>query len=182
MNAATLVTSCRAALVVPLLLVLPHRAWCDALPASVTACLAQVDREARLNCYDREISRFVHAPPPAAPSAPTAPVAAAAPAVIAAPTEAAPSPAVAAPAAPRPPAGVTVASEPRHIRAHVTSSDSVASVLTVHLDNGQTWRQVQGESAYASVRPGDPVSIDRSLGAYWLTGPDGVAVKVEQQK
>ncbi len=48
----------------------------------------------------------------------------------------------------------------------------------VFLDNSQVWEQIQEASAEIHLKAGDTVTIDRSLGYYWLSGRDGVAVKV----
>jgi len=36
--------------------------------------------------------------------------------------------------------------------------------------------------ASPNLRVGDAVTIDRAMAAYWLSGPNGVAIKVKQRK
>jgi len=52
----------------------------------------------------------------------------------------------------------------------------------LHLDNGQIWQQVQAADADANLHPGDAVTIDRSLGSYWLSGRSGAALKVKRRQ
>jgi hypothetical protein len=74
----------------------------------------------------------------------------------------------------------TPLSRRRGICRHAWSAWKVRKVL--HLDNGQTWEQVQEASADLHLRAGDTVKIDRQLGDYWLSGRYGVAMKVRQKK
>lgn len=55
--------------------------------------------------------------------------------------------------------------------------------LVVHLDNGQTWEQVQAAAVDLNLRVGDTVTVEkRVLGAYWLTARSGETMKVRQKK
>ncbi|MDB6044598.1 MAG: hypothetical protein JWM63_3149 [Gammaproteobacteria bacterium] len=72
--------------------------------------------------------------------------------------------------------------EPRHLSARVLSVEGSQDEMVLHLDNGQTWEQVQEASADLHLRAGDTVKIDRQLGDYWLSGRYGVAMKVRRKK
>jgi hypothetical protein len=52
----------------------------------------------------------------------------------------------------------------------------------LHLDNGQIWQQVQATDADPNLHRGDAVTIDRSLGDYWLSGRSGSALKVKRRQ
>jgi hypothetical protein len=78
--------------------------------------------------------------------------------------------------------GAQGASEPRHIAARVVSVGGYADEIVLHLDNGQIWQQVQATDADPNLQPGDAVTIDRSLGSYWLSGPSGTALKVKRRQ
>jgi len=184
----------------PATVLLPRPVRADSLPATVAACAAEHDPSKRLACYDREVARFAPAPPAAVAPAAVAP-AAVAPAAVApaAVAPAAVAPAAVAPAAAAPAAGVTAAAavgagestpasgaqgatEPRHIAARIVSIENYADELVLHLDNGQIWQQVQAADADANLHPGDAVTIDRSLGSYWLSGRSGAALKVKRRQ
>src|SRR5581483_8085097 len=78
-------------------------------------------------------------------------------------------------------AGTGSASPPRHIAARIVRVENFPDAIVVHLDNGQVWQQVQEASAAVNLRAGDTVTIDREMAAYWLSGKDGVVVKVRQK-
>jgi hypothetical protein len=149
--------------------VLAQAAQAESLPASVRACAQETDSLKRLICYDREVAKYSDqpssgggkTPPVAGPAAPTA--------------TAQPSPQPA-------PAAASPSEAPRHISAKIVSIENFPDEIVVHLDNGQVWQQVQEATASVSLRPGDTVTIDREMAAYWLSGSDGVAVKVRQKK
>jgi len=149
----------------PATVLLPRPVRADSLPATVAACAAEHDPSKRLACYDREVARFAPAPPAAA--APAAGVTAAA-AVGAGEST--------------PASGAQGATEPRHIAARIVSIENYADELVLHLDNGQIWQQVQAADADANLHPGDAVTIDRSLGSYWLSGRSGAALKVKRRQ
>ena len=72
-------------------------------------------------------------------------------------------------------AGVDV---PRHVAARIASVEHFPDYVVVHLDNQQTWKQVSDSPGSPTLRNGDPVTIDRQMGSYWLAGPKGEAVQV----
>ena len=169
----------------PATVLLPRPVRADSLPATVAACAAEHDPSKRLACYDREVARFAPAPPAAVAPAAVAP-AAVAPAAVA-PAAAAPAAGVTAAAAvgageSTPASGAQGATEPRHIAARIVSIENYADELVLHLDNGQIWQQVQAADADANLHPGDAVTIDRSLGSYWLSGRSGTALKVKRRQ
>jgi hypothetical protein len=161
---------------------LPARA--ESLPASVRACAAESDSLRRLVCYDREVARFTDpsaapGPPPVAEAKPAAPpssqaVAAASASKAEAAVPGSPAIAVAPGSSPQ--------NEVRHLTAHVVSIDNTPGALVVRLDNHQIWAQAQATDADLNLRVGDPVTIDKSLGGYWLAGRYGGTVKVRQIK
>jgi len=154
-----------------LLIALPALASAETLPASVAACAAETDVLHRLACYDREVARFLQKAPgtasrdAAAPAAPAAPAGAAAPAVAPTPTVVAPNP----------------ENDARHVAGHIVGLDGSGDAVIVHLDNGQSWQQVQKADATMSLRTGDRVTIDRGLGGtYWLAGPSQAVMQVKR--
>jgi hypothetical protein len=162
----------------------------DSLPASIRACAQESDSLKRLICFDKEVARYNDQPsagaPPAASSSgrdlrsqPTTPTVKPGPpredrsdssGSVQTPSTAATSPPAQTPASP-----------PRHITARILSIENFPDAIVVHLDNGQVWQQIQEATASVSLRPGDTVSIDREMAAFWLSGKDGVAVKVRQK-
>jgi hypothetical protein len=154
-------------------LALAPAARAESVPASIRACTLETDSLKRLICFDRELARYSDQPstggakqvPPATAASPigaaAAPVGAAAPATPAAP---------AAPAKP-----------PRHTSARIVSIENFPDALVVHLDNDQVWQQIQVASADVNLHAGDTVSIDREMGSFWLSGSNGVAMKVKQK-
>jgi len=52
--------------------------------------------------------------------------------------------------------------------------------MILHLDNGQTWQQVQAVAGDLSLKVGDSIIIEHHLGADWLTGPHVSHMKVRQ--
>jgi hypothetical protein len=154
----------------------------ESVPASVRACTLETDSLKRLICFDREVARYGAQPssgdakqlPPAADlrSQPTTPK------VLPGPpredrSDSGDQPAVAAPA----PANL-----PRHMAARIVSIESFPDAMVVHLDNDQVWEQIQEASADVNLHAGDTVSIDREMGSFWLSGSNGVAIKVKQKK
>jgi hypothetical protein len=137
-----------------------HAAKADSLPPSVAACAAEHDIGKRLACYDREVARF-------APVSPGAEVKAAT---------------VVAPGNSGVASGTQPAAEPAHIAASIVSIESYADEIVLHLSNGQIWQQVQAAEADPNLHPGDAVTIDRSLGSYWLSGRSGIALKVRRRQ
>jgi hypothetical protein len=67
---------------------------------------------------------------------------------------------------------------PRHVAARIASVEHFPDYVVVHLDNQQTWKQVSDSPGSPTLRNGDPVTIDRQMGSYWLAGPKGEAVQV----
>jgi hypothetical protein len=98
-----------------------------------------------------------------------------APAVVgSAPAVAGSAPAVAAEAAEKP----VGPAAPRHVAARISSIEHFPDYVVVHLDNQQTWKQVSDSPGGLVLRNGDPVTIDKQMGSYWLAGPKGEAVQV----
>jgi hypothetical protein len=148
-------------------LVLAPAARAESVPASIRACTLETDSLKRLICFDRELARYSDEPstggakqvPPATSASPIG--AAVAPAIPAAPT---------APAKP-----------PRHTSARIVSIENFPDALVVHLDNDQVWQQIQVASADVNLHAGETVSIDREMGSFWLSGSNGIAMKVKQK-
>jgi len=163
----------------PAAVFLPRPVRADSLPASVAACAAEHDGRKRLACYDREVARFAPVPP-VAPVPPAAAVAPAAPVPPAAEVTAATA-AVGAGES-KATSGAQGATEPRHIAARIVRIEGYADDIVLHLDNGQIWQQVQAADADPNLHPGDAVTIDRSLGSYWLSGRSGTALKVKRRQ
>ena len=67
---------------------------------------------------------------------------------------------------------------PRHVAARISSIEHFPDYVVVHLDNQQTWKQVSDSPGGLVLRNGDPVTIDKQMGSYWLAGPKGEAVQV----
>ena len=153
-------------------LALAPAARAESVPASIRACTLETDSLKRLICFDRELARYSDQPstggakqvPPAAAASPIGAAAAGGAATPAAP---------AAPAAPAKP--------PRHTSARIVSIESFPDALVLHLDNDQVWEQIQVASADVNLHAGDTVSIDREMGSFWLSGNNGVAMKVKQK-
>ncbi|MFL6600940.1 MAG: hypothetical protein ACJ8R9_06370 [Steroidobacteraceae bacterium] len=168
-------------------LVLAPAARAESIPASVRACALETDSLKRLICFDREVARYSDQPstggatqPPAGlpptrdlRSQPTTPKVPPGPPREDRSDSAEQPVAPAAPAAPKP---------PRHIGARIVSIENFPDALVLHLDNDQVWQQIQEASADVNLHAGDTVSIDRELGSYWLSGGNGVAIKVKQKK
>jgi hypothetical protein len=153
-------------------------AQADSLPPSVRACAQEPDSLKRLVCFDREVARYndqaTAAAGKAVPIPPPVPVP---PASALSGSAQAPSAAATAPAQD----SASPASPPKHISAHVVSVENFPDAIVVHLDNGQVWQQIQEATGTVGLRAGDTVTIDREMAAYWLSGKDGVAVKVRQK-
>jgi hypothetical protein len=69
----------------------------------------------------------------------------------------------------------------RHVAARIASIDHFPDYVVVHLDNQQIWKQVSDSPGGAALRTGDPVTIDKEMGSYWLSGTKGEAVQVKLQ-
>jgi len=177
----------QAALVCPALiyaLALAPVARADSVPASIRACALESDSLKRLVCFDREVARYSGQPstgdakqaPPAAPpdlrAQPTTPK------VPPGPPREDQSGSADQPAAPT----AAPVKLPRHIAARIVSIENFPDALVVHLDNNQVWEQIQEASADVNLHTGDTVSIDRELGSFWLSGRNGVAIKVKRKK
>jgi hypothetical protein len=78
-----------------------------------------------------------------------------------------------------PVAGAGKSAAPRHVAAHISSVEYFSDYVVLHLDNQQTWKQVSDSPGSPVLRKGDPVTIDRQLGSYWLAGPKGEALQVQ---
>jgi hypothetical protein len=145
----------------------------DSLPAQLTACLAISGMLQRLACYDRVAhslgplprSALVQRPAPPPPAAYVVPPAAvAAPPVIAS----APPIGLGSERLPR-----TASAAPRRAQELIAHVASVAydphNRFTVTLDNGQVWRQLEGDTAILRGARNATVRISRgALGSYDL--------------
>jgi hypothetical protein len=69
----------------------------------------------------------------------------------------------------------------RHVAARIVSIDHFPDYVVVHLDNQQIWKQVSDSPGGPALRTGDPVTIDKEMGSYWLSGAKGEAVQVKLQ-
>jgi len=181
-----------ALLSAPVACVAAPAAQAESVPASVRACTFETDSLKRLICFDREVAKYVGQPGgdtqsgdlrsqpttpkvlPGPPREDRSEAGAGASASTAAPATAASAVAAPAPAAAPPPQ--------KHFSGKILSIENFPDAMVVHLDNGQVWQQVQEANASLNLRPGDTVTIDREFAAYWLSGKDGVAVKVRQKK
>lgn len=169
----------------------------ESLPASVRACAAETDSLKRLICYDREVARFPDpkATSPAAKNQPAprtsgdssantaataAPATAAAADSTSAPATAAAGDSTSARSSAPPPGKPATADKPGRVTARIISIDRSPNELVLHLDNGQTWQQLQAVVGDLSLKTGDNVTIDKRLGSYWLTGPHVSGMKVRQ--
>jgi hypothetical protein len=190
----------------PLVAFAPAAAAAEPFAASVLACAAEADRERRLDCYDRAVASFTAklsdgkrdagteraAAVTAAGGVGTGGVVARAEAGAgasgAAPQAAGSGATTNAPAATANGAGATTNTSattdnrkalPTHISAQVTSVDYFPDHVVVHLDNHQVWQQVSEGSSELGLQPGDPVTVDRQMGSYWLAGRKGGAIQVK---
>lgn len=174
-----------------LLALVPALASAESLPASVRACASETDPQERLACYDREVASFPAPAPKAAtrhesttagtPTGPTPTTTAAAPTAPSSNATAPPAVAKANAAAPQAAQTNSSNKEPQHVSARVVGIDHSPSELTLHLDNGQVWEEIQSVSGDLSLREGDTVTIDKHLGTYWLTGPHVSSMRVRQK-
>jgi hypothetical protein len=67
----------------------------------------------------------------------------------------------------------------RHFSGRIVNVDYFPDYVVVHLDNEQVWKQVSESPGASALHTGDPVTIDKSFGSYWLAGPKGEAVQVK---
>jgi hypothetical protein len=68
------------------------------------------------------------------------------------------------------------------VTASVSAVNSMQDGLRIALDNGQTWRQVTGSTAFAP-RAGDRVTIRRgAFGSFLMDVPNGPALRVRRIK
>jgi hypothetical protein len=149
----------------------------DPAPSAMDACAREADPGKRLACYDRASGRDHRSPPPAAATPPTTtPQTATPPAAAPAPPAALP-PAATAPAPPPAPAKA-----PKHVAARVVSIERNADGFVLHLDNGQVWQHVDSTPTLVDLQAGDQVTLDRSLGSYWLSTRYGPALQVTQKR
>lgn len=179
------------------------------VPAQLRTCAADPDPGRRLDCYDTEMKRLLApsarpartggttspAPPqeqqPAAGSAPAhadlgaspAPAATAAMTPTTATAQTAGDSARAPGAPPQPPAWKKIfgmGAGASHLSARIVRLDRSPDAMVLHLDNGQTWRQVGRASGDLSLRAGDKVTIEEHLGSYWLSSRHVSDMKVRQ--
>jgi hypothetical protein len=155
----------RKALLAPLLLLLSATAVGaqDSLPAQLGVCLQVTGTLQRLACYDR-VAHAVSPPPRSAPRPATnfPPATVAAPPIAAAPSglgsERLPRVASAAPKAPQ-----------QMIAGVASVSYDGRGRFTITLDNGQVWRQLDGDTALLKGTRFPAVRISRgALGSYDL--------------
>jgi hypothetical protein len=161
---------------------IPAGVFAQSTSPGLRACSAESDPARRLACYDKEMGRHstpaaqpAAKPPPAKPDLPSS--SAAAPAPTPAPAPHAVIPAAAAPAAASHQTSVPPAAPPRwkifgdswHLTAHVARLERWPDAMVLHLDNGQVWQQVGRASGDLNLNTGDSVTIEESLGSYWLS-------------
>jgi hypothetical protein len=177
----------------------------DPFTVGVLSCAAESDRDRRLDCYDRAVANFTAGlsggkresavgVAPSADAGEKSGVRRGSPAVASVPNggaavsesrAATPAPAgqtggaaeAGSPAATVGTAGA--APTARHVAARIVSIDHFPDYVVVHLDNQQIWKQVSESPGGLILRTGDPVTIDRQVGSYWLAGPKGEAVQVK---
>lgn len=170
------------------------------LEFSIGLCASKTNVKARLACYDAIAAQLKAGQVPAAAPLPVpAPAAALRPALDPAPVAAAPAPVVAAPtpvpAAAPPSAAKPVApevqfgseqmpKEARQATGQIEEAEEIHSALKsfsftptgrviVTLDNGQVWRQIDGDSSKFRAKQGEIVTIARAiLGSYSMTVGD----------
>lgn len=161
----------------------------ESLPASVRACAAETDSLKRLICYDREVARFPEpkATSPAAKSQPAPSTTGgssanttAAPATVAGGASATARASTTAPADAPPSSKPATTDKPGRVAARIVSIEHSPNEMVLHLDNGQTWQQLQSVVGDLSLKSGDSVTIDKRLGSYWLAGPHVSGMKVRQ--
>ena len=151
----------------------------DSFTVGVLSCAAEGDRDRRLDCYDRAVASFTAR---LSDSKRESAVAPAPPVDAGAATGAAATPPPpAAASVPAATAGKPTPSAARHVAARIVSIDHFPDYVVVHLDNQQIWKQVSDSPAGPALRTGDPVTIDKEMGSYWLAGPKGEAVQVKLQ-
>jgi hypothetical protein len=163
----------------------------DSFTAGVLSCAAEGDRDRRLDCYDRAVASFTARLSDGKRESGTAPTpligngaARAGPATASAPALPAATLAPAAPAATSvaaADAGRSAPSVARHVAARIVSIDHFPDYVVVHLDNQQIWKQVSDSPGGPALRTGDPVTIDKEMGSYWLSAAKGEAVQVKLQ-
>ena len=144
----------------------------DSFAAGVLTCAAEADRERRLDCYDRAVANYTAGLTAGKrnSNAGAAPVADTGAGATAASASRASGPS--APTEPTPPSN-------RHFSGRIVSVDYFPDYVVVHLDNEQVWKQVSESPGASALHTGDPVTIDKSLGSYWLAGPKGQSVQVQ---
>jgi hypothetical protein len=155
----------------------------ESVPASVRACTLETDSLKRLICFDREVARYTDQPssgggkqgPAGSPlaherSEPTAPTV---PPTLAREDRSDSG---------QPAAAASPPTAPRRISARIVSIENFPDAIVVHLDNEQVWQQIQEASADVNLHAGDSVTIDREMGAFWMSGSSGVAMKVRRKK
>ena len=181
---------------------IPAVALAQSPPPALRACAAETDSARRLACYDREMARL-SAPPRQTVAGPGKPAQAAsvAPAEAASASPAAPPPqaaiAVAGSTAAAPAGAATAAPHetsrwkkildggaPWRVKAHVARLDRSPGATVLHLDNGQSWRQIGRASGDLSLRAGDSVTIEKHFGSYWLSSRyvSDMQVRLEPQR
>jgi len=68
-----------------------------------------------------------------------------------------------------------------HETAQVARLERSPDSMVLHLDNGQVWRQIGRASGDLGLREGDSVTIEKHLGAYWLSSHYISDMKVRQE-
>jgi hypothetical protein len=64
------------------------------------------------------------------------------------------------------------------VQARLVSIERFPNHVVLHLDNGQVWEQIDDDSVDLRLNVGDMVTIDRSIGSYWVTGRNSTTAKV----
>jgi hypothetical protein len=127
----------------------------DPAPSGLAACVSETDPGKRLEYYDRASGRDHQGPP---------------------------TPATVAPAPPSPAATPAPAQVPKQMIARVIGIKRVADGYVLRLDNGQVWQNVDSTPPAIDLKVGDQITLERSLGSYWLSGRNGAALQVTQKR
>jgi hypothetical protein len=75
---------------------------------------------------------------------------------------------------------VAASSAPAATRAapRITSIENYPDGVVLHLDNGQVWQEDEDTPVDLGLRIGDSVTLERVVGAWWVTGRNGASAKV----
>lgn len=164
--------------------------WAQSLPPSIRACAAESDAALRHACYDREVTRILEAEkgtsirqsgavassPAASPSA-----ASSSPAAASSAAPASNLAAVGAASAAQPTSHSRRAQSSDRFSARIVRVDSSPDELVLHLDNGDIWEQADRTPGGLGLHAGDSVTIERSLGSFWLSARHVSGMRVRKK-